>query len=194
MPRDMSELDEGASPSPKLSANDAKLAKLPDGKYEFEVSGSSWDKIKDGLYKLTVNLNLICPDLPEWDGKTVNKEYWVNLNGGKTEEESRERAQRSIGFIMADFLTLGFDSDQWTPANGRPFSREITKAARHLIGIRFAGAKATKTGDQKGVAFRSIYINKRLPDDRPEKFGPEEINSDPPVNPHDLFRDDEIPD
>lgn len=83
--------------------------------------------------------------------------------------------KESANRVGGDLRKLGFDCELWTIANGRKFSEELPKAIEHIVGMRFTGKKATnKTGDK---TFHNIYIIKREPDGKPERYGPVELNA-----------------
>lgn len=156
------------------------LSKLPDGEYEFAVKGM---EVKDGdntgsLVELKVE---VISD-GEFRGSTAKKTYWLTQKNQQT--GLREKNERQIVELRKDLTALGFDPEDWTKQNSRPFSVEIRRAAAAIPGVCFKGKK--KQGGAKpqgGGYYQNLYVNERLPDDgKPLKFTVkdlDEANADP---------------
>lgn len=77
-----------------------------------------------------------------------------------------------IGILKKDLETLGFDTPEWSKANGRPFSKELPKAVLCLPGVQFIADKSQKDD------FHNLKIVSRAAgDNKPEKFGPAELDA-----------------
>ena len=48
--------------------------------------------------------------------------------------------------LGSDLLALGFDCQNWTVANGKPFSKMLPEAIQVMAGITFKGAKVSGEG------------------------------------------------
>lgn len=141
--------------------NDLKT--LPDGEYEFEIAsgGAAYKSIeKTGSELVELKLTLLSEN-PRQQGKKFNHAYWLtNKNDGGLNEVT-------VGILKKDLKTLGFDVDNWTKANGRPFFGELKKALKILNGGGFA-FKAKKATKDK---YAHLYINSRSETDgRPATF------------------------
>jgi hypothetical protein len=157
------ELDEGFEKSSgEKNYGGGGLAKLPDGKYTFDVIAAEFKK-SDKATVLTLKIATQHGD-SVYEGK---HDYWLVGKEGVDE--------RSLNNVKADLKALGFDVDEWTRANLRPFGEELTKACRVLVGLKIDGAK--KNNESKGKTYTNIYINGRAMtsekttlDGKPEKF------------------------
>jgi hypothetical protein len=141
---------------------------LPDGaNYDLEIQSATMTVTKDGTNLFKMVLKVIGG---KFDGTVLEKPSFI-----KTKE--------NINFLGKEMLTLGFDSDQWTLENGRPFSQEFPKAMRLLAGVRFSGQRKDSPGS-KGRSFHNLYINKRLEDGKPAKFTAADIAAAVTRTPH----------
>ncbi len=137
---------------------------LPDGEYEFEIAGggAGYKEIKSTESELVEFKLVMLTDGPH-QGKKFNHSYWLTntaAKGGGLNEVS-------VGILKKDLKTLGFDVDNWTKANGRPFFGELKKALKILNGggFAFSGKKAKKD------AHANLYINSRsATDGKPATF------------------------
>lgn len=149
--------DEAAAP--QRNGGRTPTSDLPDADYEFEVK-SAVIKISKEKKTPILSMDLIVLTPGEFEGAVIERpSFMVN--------------QESFNMALADFLTLGFDSNQWTKANGRPASQELEKAIHLIPGLRISGTK------KKNGTFHNIYINKRLDDGRPLKFSSNDLNNAP---------------
>lgn len=147
------------------------LAKLPDGKYTYDVLAAQ--------YKKGVNSTIFTLKIAAQVGEAVYEgkhEYWL----GRDKNGSTEWDERSINTLKGDLKTMGFDADEWTRANLRPFGDELTKACRAMVGMKIDGAK--KENESKGKTYTNIYINgraltedKKTLDGKPAKYNAELI-------------------
>lgn len=143
--------------------NDLKT--LPDGEYEFEIAsgGAAYKQIESTESELVELKLTLLSENPRQQGKKFNHAYWLTntaAKGGGLNEVT-------VGILKKDLKTLGFDVDNWTKANGRPFFGELKKALKILNGGGFAfkGKKVTKSGHA------NLYINSRSDTDgRPATF------------------------
>jgi hypothetical protein len=139
------------------------LGKLPDGKHTFEITGAEFKvlvKSKIFVLKLAVDVGA-----ERIEGK---KEYWIEGKDGLDEKRLNE--------TKSDLALLGFDVDQWTRANLRPFSSELNRACLVMPGLKFKGSKKENKGKDGGKTFVNIYVDARDPDDgRPQKFNGDDL-------------------
>jgi hypothetical protein len=135
----------------------ANIGSLPDGEYAFTILGAEFKTpFKDGVRHKIVSMLLHCDqtkqilDFPNFVNSQSNADY--------------------VGKMLG---TLGFDSENWKPAQGRSFRSEVSKIleTKALTGRRFAGTK--RTTPDKFVANKSypnLYVNSRImPDATPEQ-------------------------
>jgi hypothetical protein len=143
-----------------------QTAALPDADYDVEIVGSV---MKEAAGK-TIFTFLTVVKGGEYDGWKCEKAIFLEKNGGTDEEKAAYRAQR-IQEIRADFKTLGFDSENWTKANGRPFGEQWKIACDVMKGLKVRVKK------KKNGTFVNVYFNKRLADKdgRAATFGPADM-------------------
>ncbi len=135
----------------------AKREKPVDGEYEFEVTDIGYREPQGrGVFDFEAK---IISDGP-YNGHLYKRAYF-RLKKDGTENTPAIEAFRQL---LSD---LGFDVKAWTKANGRPFSQEFEKASVVAIGMRFRG-RLKRSGDDG--QYETVYVNKRLPDGKPEKF------------------------
>jgi hypothetical protein len=102
------------------------------------------------------------------DGLESAQQWWV-LN--------RQDADRFSGDLQA----MGFDSENWHPKNGRPFSKEVEKALKLMPGLQLDAEKNSRERDDaKNKGSKSHYLNikgrtldpksKQPLDGKPDKF------------------------
>lgn len=143
----------------------AKVESLVDGEYEFEV-GKAQKKIIEAKNMLIIEMEMEVLTPGKHQGQKIQHSIFI------TDLDSLKRATN-------DLMKLGFDCGLWTPANGRPVSKEILKVHKALKGMRFKAKKATK--DNK---YHNLYIKSRmLPDGKPEVIGPEQLDAFDPDEP-----------
>lgn len=151
----------------KAGAGNAGLTDLPDGKYEFAFVKATYKQVKTGAELVDIQIEVVS-DGPQF-GKKFQHTYWLT----ETAEKGGGLNKVSLGILRKDLKTLGFDEDQWTRANGRPFLEELKKALRVIEkGVQFTGTK------KKSGNFAQLYIDARsATDGMPAKFGPAEMNA-----------------
>lgn len=139
---------------------------LADGKYEFEVAAAQI-KFPKEYCVLELTVEVISAGLH---------------TGDKVQHAIFVKDKDSAARVGKDLKTLGFDVDEWTKANGRPFSQEFQKVTKCLKGVRFRGTKkANKSGAK---VYHNLYINERMnTDGLPEVFGPEQLDAADPDAP-----------
>jgi hypothetical protein len=159
MPLDLRQYDDDFVPAPPAAAM-SKVEGLADGEYLLEIAEAKC-KTPKGNNILELHLEVLSPGPHE--GMSIQHSLFIN---------NAEAANR----VGRDLLTLGFDTDQWKVANGRPFSVEFEKAVKLLKGLRFKGTK--KTNESGGKTYHNLYIDERVrTDGQPERFGPEQLNA-----------------
>lgn len=153
----------------------ASIETLPDGDYDFQIVESRFDltpKEKDLI--LRVGLKVL-GGLQA--GSVVERAYWLTT-------------EQPINILGTDLCMLGFDADQWKPANGRSFKKELKATVEdgRLVGLRFRGQKKTKVDGAK--TYHNLYINARLTNGVPPPASVGPPTSDAPTVSAD---DDEVP-
>lgn len=145
-----------------------KLDGITDGDYDFEINEAAHKiKTEKGMLILEINMEILTPG--KHQGAKVQHAMFI------TDRDSANR-------VGKDLTTLGFDCEEWTKANSRPFSQEILKVAKVLKGLRFKGKKATNKSD--GKVYHNLYVNKRLENDgKPARLGPEQLDAADPDDP-----------
>jgi hypothetical protein len=157
MTRDLQGFDDAFAPAP---ANANRAEDITDGTYLFEILAARFKRPKDNN---VLELTLVVLSPGPHEGASVQHSLFIN------NQESAARVGR-------DLATLGFDTDQWKPANGRPFSAEFDKALKLLPGLRWKGTKKTSKSGEK--VYHNIFIDERADGDgRPAHFGPDELNA-----------------
>lgn len=154
-----------------------KIDDLPDGEYVFEISsGDAMETNSGPLVKL--KLMIFAPGSPH-DGGKIDRDYWLTEKDRDTGD--RVKSTRNIDLLKKDLKTLGFDCENWTRGNNRPFSVELDRAMGVISGVRFHGKKSSKPKDNKpGESWHNLYVNARVKDDgRPAAFGPAELAGEP---------------
>lgn len=141
---------------------------LTDGEYDFTIRDA---KVKNlaAKSKLIIELKLDVLTAGKHQGHEIQHTLYIS------DKDSAVRVGR-------DLKTLGFDCDNWTRANDRPFSQEIMKIGKVLRGLMFKGKKQTNKGTD-GRTFHNLYIQKRLASDgKPTVLGPAELDAADPEN------------
>lgn len=153
------------------------LEKLPDGEYQVSVKAL---EVKEANDLISLKLEILS-DGPH-AGASVEKTYWMTQKNQQT--GLKEKNERQMVELRKDLTALGFDPDNWTKQNSRPFSVEIRRAANAIPGVCFRAKK--KQGGKKPSApghYQNLYVEERLPDDgKPLKFTTadlDEANVDP---------------
>lgn len=145
---------EGASTSapPKPGAKiDAK--QLADADYVFVVKKVEPKDTNAGPL-VTFTLEIASPGA--FDGCSVERQYWLTK---KDESGGRIKNAAVVKLLHDDLAKLGFDVDNWTKANGRPFSVELKRAAKVAVGMKFKGKK------KQNGQYANLYVNERAKDD-----------------------------
>jgi hypothetical protein len=122
------------------------LDTLPDGDYDLEIAYADLgvtSKTNDTI--LRIGLKVLTGPMA---GVTVEKPIFFN-------------SQVSVDILGAELVTLGFDADKWTAANGRRFSQELVRVVPLLRGICFRGHK--KRNESNGEVYHNLYVNAKLP-------------------------------
>lgn len=156
-------------------SGDFELKELKDGEYLFQVDSA---EVKNGkMFKLSLELLTECPQA----GGKIEKCYFFtkkNKDSGLEEKNADQLAQ-----VKEDLGKLGFDTENWTKENSRPFSVELPKVPEIIKGMRVVCNK--KTGGKKNANeyYHNLYIvNRGDGDGKPEKIGAKELedaNFDP---------------
>jgi len=148
----MAGFDEKADEIPAGGGGGGKdLKSLPDGEYVFDITSAYERASKTGSVYFKMELEAHVADSTT---KTVEHTYFLTKDGTINEV--------SFGILKKDLKSLGFDVDNWTRANGRPFSGEFEKAVFLMIGMSFKGKKSTNKG-----GYAQLYVNERTVDGKP---------------------------
>jgi hypothetical protein len=155
---------------------DFELSALADGEYTFQIASAELKK-NNTIFELKLELLTECQQA----GGKIQHPYFFTKKDEKT--GLYEKNIDKIGQLKKDLTALGFDVDNWTKENGRPFSVELPKTCLMLQGMRVVCKK--KTGGKKNATefYHNLYIDRRGEGDGlPEKIGAkelEEANVDP---------------
>ena len=108
---------------PQYFSDQSKL--VPPGKYDVELLAGQLKETTSG--DVFTFVGMILTDCPH---KTWHLERTIFFakKTGTAEEKSAYRKQK-YDELIKDLTTLGFDTENWTTANGRPRSEQIPLAA-----------------------------------------------------------------
>lgn len=144
-----------------------KKSEVPDDDYECQIELVELRDTKAGdvlSFKMIV-LKKGNGDDTEYAGKKVEKAIFLNPTGEDAEENRKKRVED----MKRDFATLGFDVDNWTKANGRPFGKMCEIACRMATNMKVKVRLKTNND------YQNCYLNKRLEDGKPPKVGAAEM-------------------
>lgn len=173
---DFSDWDDDFKPEDPFAG--ASAEDLTDGDYEFLIREA---KIKEAKGKSLVEMKMEVLTPGQHEGSVISNPVWLT---------SIDNAKR----FGATLKSFGFDVDNWTPANGRPFSKEFPKAIRWLIGMRVKAKKVTNTVPPKFAkdvekTYHNINFRGRsdVEDSVPRKIGAEQLSQPDPNAEEDPF-------
>ena len=139
---------------------------LPDGKYVLAFKEAELKEKNGGIVILSRSATVIGG---EKDGHEVSWDTWLVGKDGVDKDK--------IAQVRKELETLGFDVENWTRDNNRPFTSELKKALVAMVGMRFEGNKKSNK-NANGKVYHNLYIDARdKSDGKPEKLGQEEIES-----------------
>jgi hypothetical protein len=138
------------------------------------VQGSS---AKEHGEAIKVNFTIIGG---EQDGVEAHHEWWIC---------NKDNADRFAGELQL----IGFDPENWSPKNNRPFSKELEKALKMLPGLQLDAVKDTQDSTRaagkkthflniRGRTMNKPAVKGKYPDDakpvdgQPLKFSAEAMN------------------
>ena len=166
---DFSEFDNDFKPEDAFSGG--KAEDLTDGDYELLIKDAKQKEAK-GKGMVELKLEVLTPGKHE--GAAITDAIWL----------TSQDAVKRFGAILKRF---GFDSDDWKPANERPFSKEFPKALRWLVGMKVKAKKTTTTQQPKFKndvvkTYHNLNYGKRCEgeDAQPRAIGAEELNQPDP--------------
>jgi len=135
-----------------------------DGDYLFEVVSFAYRDQGGGIFEFKSKIVTDCP----YFGYENKRTYFLTKKEGD-ERVPNEDARKQV---VAVLKSLGFDVDNWTKANNRPWSKEFEKAAVAVVGLKFKGK--LKRNEQ----YVNVYVGARdaASDGRPEKLGSKEMD------------------
>jgi hypothetical protein len=118
---------------------------LPDGVHQFEILSVALRKSsKSGTPIFAMVLRVAAGPIA----------------GTLIERASVLTSQQAIDRLGGDLVTLGLDADQWTAANGRPFSGQLVANMGKLPGKRFVAQKKTNPNEtDPSKPYHNLYIN-----------------------------------
>lgn len=159
-----------ATAKPKYPSEQSKA--VPDGEYECEIRGASSKKVT-GNTLFTFAMVIVSDG--KYKGWALERTIFLEKKNG-TDEEKAKFTSGKLGEVKKDFNTLGFDADNWTKANGRPFTLMASRASELAKGMRVKVRK--KTNDQMADVYlngRVLDAAKNAVDGKPLKVTPEEL-------------------
>lgn len=129
------------------------LGKLPDGPHTFIVTDGELTTGNFIIYQLKFTVRAA-------DGQEITGEKKYFLKGKDGPDTKR------INELKADLATLGFDTANWTQANGKPFLVQLARIKPVLPGIQFKGKKKTNANksDPKNP-YLNVYLDERADGD-----------------------------
>lgn len=146
------------------------LSKLPDGEYEFAVQKYAVKETRSGPM---VSMKLELLGEGRHGGSVVDRPYFLTQDEGGV----RVKNGRDIAKLRDDLKLLGFDVDNWTKENSRPFSHEINRVAMVIVGVQFKATKKQGGKKSNGGFWQNLNFVARLTTDgKPEKFGVKELD------------------
>lgn len=142
--------------------------KLADGDYDVEITaGVPKDGEKSGPM---VTILMVVLTAGKYAGWKIEKPYFLTK---KSEDgDGRVRDERRLSELKSDLTTLGFDVQNWTAANKRPFGTQLKAACEVMKGMRL------KVRKKQNGEYANLYFNKRVENDgRPPVVGPDEMRA-----------------
>lgn len=152
------------------------LKNLPDGEYEFAVKKYA---VKDTSSGPLVSMKLeILGEGPN-AGLLVDRAYFLT----RVEDGIRVKNERQIAQLRDDLKLLGFDVDNWTKPNSRPFSAEVNRVGAVIVDVCLKAKKKQGGKKNDGTHYQNLdFVARSATDGKPEKFGAKEMdeaNADP---------------
>lgn len=139
-----------------------------DGEYQFEVVSLAYrdNETAGGLFELKTR---IVGETP-YHGYENKRAYFLTKKAEGGGREPNEDARKQLVGVLK---SLGFDVDNWTRANGRPWSREFEKAAAAAPGLQFKGTL------KRNGQYTNVFVKARdaAADGRPERLGAAELDA-----------------
>lgn len=134
-----------------------------DGDYLFEVVSFDYRDNGGGVFEMKSRIVTEGP----FEGYENKRTFFLTKKDG----DSRVANEDARKQVVAALKSLGFDVENWTRANNRPWSQEFSKAKHAAAGLRFKGTL------KRAGAYVNVYIKGRdaKADGKPEKIGPKEI-------------------
>ncbi len=156
--------DFGKAPvKPKYASEATK--QLADGDHECQVTlGVMKDDEKFGP-RVTILMTVLGGANSGW---SIEKSYFL-MKKDEDDPTARVKDEKKLAELKTDLTTMGFDVANWTGANKRPFTKELTIACTVMKGVKL------KVRKKQNGEHANLYLNKRLDDDRPKTFGPAEM-------------------
>lgn len=150
------EFEEAAAGVPAERQNNyggGTLGKLADGDHTFTVVDGELTTGNFIIYVLKCAVRT--GDGQEYTGE---KKYFLKGKDGPDAKKINE--------LKADLAVLGFDTANWTPANGKPFLQQLARIKPVLPGLQFKGRKKTSPNknDPKSP-YVNVYLNERADGD-----------------------------
>lgn len=150
----------------KFSNGDFDLSDLKDGEYEFDIASA---ELKSGpMFKF----NLVMMSEGPHAGGKIEKCFFLT----KKEDGIPVKNERSLAELREALVNLGFDAENWTSENGRPFSKELPKAVVMLAGMRVVAKKKQGGKKNDGGHYQNLdFVKRGSGDGKPEKIGAKEL-------------------
>lgn len=147
------------------SSKRKSAATVPDGDYTVEIKLAELRETKAGD---VFSFKMVVLDDGPLSGKQIERALFLTPKG-ESEDERAENRKKKVGELKVDLATIGFDVDNWTKANNRPFGSQCELACRLMKGCKVQVRAKTNNN------YQNVYINKRLEDGKPTKFGAAEM-------------------
>lgn len=146
-----------------------QTAALPDGDYDVRIVSGKIEPLGKTNGSKFVFAGVVLTE-GKYKGWACEKDVILTSTKG-TDEEKRAFQINKLGEIRADLKTMGFDTENWTRAAGRPFPQQWKIACNVMPGV------IVKVRKKQNGQYANVYINKRLAnlDGMLPTFGEEEM-------------------
>lgn len=144
---------------PTRGSRSGKAEDLPDGEYTFAVEAAEYKP--DTSAGPIASLKLVVVSDGPHDGLKVEKSWFLS----RLDNGNRVRDDKQVENLMLDLKTLGFDPENWTVANGRPFRKEFARAAKAMAQMMVLGKKKANVSASNGKTYHNLHLNKRSDQD-----------------------------
>lgn len=118
------------------------------------------DTLPDGDYTLTIT-RCELDEVQVRGGDVVDVVRWTyrTQTGQMVENTTWLRDSRACSMLGADLALLGFPTQTWTAAHGKPFSVALPEATHQMPGIAFLATKSSY--EKNGRVYHNLRIKGR---------------------------------